>query len=767
MSEARASLPASAPSGAGADDPRFALVAGCDVFRNVPRAALEPIVDALDEVTVPAGVRLFDEGDPGDALYVVREGRLVAEVRSAGGDVFRVGEFEPGQCVGEMALLTGRPRTAAVIAVSDARLVRLPKEAFERLVVDAPDVARTLADSIAIRFHTQQVSRPIANLFGDLGVEEMRELERALTWVRLAPGEVLFRQGDPGDALYLVLGGRLLAIDEAAGTRRVVNEMVLGDSVGEIALLTGAPRSMTVEAARETYLARLGATEFDALVDRHPGVLKRLARVVFERRRRTTSRGRDAAPARSLGVCLLPAPDIGPERLAEFAERFARGVEHAVGETLFLSAAAFDRAFGRRGASETPRDHPVDVTIAGWLSEQAARHRAVVYVADATRSAWTQRCLVHADRILVVADAAGEPAPSALEREAAARCPGTARELVLLHPAGAPRPEGTSRWLDARAGERHHHVRLGDDADAASAARRVTGRAVGLVLSGGAARGFAHIGVLRALVESGWPIDVIGGTSMGAVVGGTFAVGYDYEGMVKIARSLAERRRLFDLTPPVVSFLASKKVSGIYREIYGDVCIEDLWRPYFCVSTNLTRARPVQHERGTLWRAVRASSSIAGLFAPVAWDGDLLVDGATMNNWPVDVMRERFPDGTLIAVHVNPDLEETARYDYGEHLSGFRALGAYLFAWLPRRQPRNVPFIANILTSLSLVNDAMATPEKRALADILIVPDVKLFNPLNFAVATPLIEAGYVAAKTALAGIAPPGPAAGAPAAVA
>ena len=279
---------------------------------------------------------------------------------------------------------------------------------------------------------------------------------------------------------------------------------------------------------------------------------------------------------------------------------------------------------------------------------------------------------------------------------------------------------------------------------------------VALVLGSGGPRGFAHIGVLRALGEAGWPIDAVGGTSMGAVVAGAYAVGYDYEGMVRIALSLAARRRLFDVTPPVVSFLASKKVSNVYREIYGDRCIEDLCRPFFCVSTNLSRAQLVQHEHGPVWRAARASSSIAGLFAPVAWDGDLLVDGATMNNWPVDLMRRRCPAGTVIAVHVNPDVDRNAHYDYGAHLSGFQALGRHLAGLLFRRQRSDVPFIAGILTALSLVNDAMTTAEKRKLADLVIVPDVRAFNPLNFAVAQPLIDAGYTAAKAALAGVSLP-----------
>src|SRR5262249_8211355 len=149
---------------------------------------------------------------------------------------------------------------------------------------------------------------------------------------------------------------------------------------------------------------------FDALVDRHPRVLKRLARIVVDRQRRGT-----AAKVETLSMCLVPAPDLAPARFEEFTTRFVRGGGGAVGSTLHLSAARFDAAFGRTGAAQTSSDHPLDVTIAGWLSEEEADHRAVVYVADAVPSPWTRRCLAHADRLLVVADAAGDPRPSALE----------------------------------------------------------------------------------------------------------------------------------------------------------------------------------------------------------------------------------------------------------------------------------------------------------------------------------------------------------------
>ena len=171
-------------------------------------------------------------------------------------------------------------------------------------------------------------------------------------------------------------------------------------------------------------------------------------------------------------------------------------------------------------------------------------------------------------------------------------------------------------------------------------ARCLTGHALGLVLGGGGARGFAHIGVYRALVEASLHVDLVGGTSMGAIVTGVIGLGVDWRQMADIAASISSPLKLFDPTLPLVSLFSSGKVTQLTHMVYGDALIEDLWRPIYCVSSNLTRSTETVYRRGPLWKAVRASMAIPGIFAPVLHEGDVQVDGAVMNNLPIDVMRE-------------------------------------------------------------------------------------------------------------------------------
>ena len=244
-----------------------------------------------------------------------------------------------------------------------------------------------------------------------------------------------------------------------------------------------------------------------------------------------------------------------------------------------------------------------------------------------------------------------------MEQAIASRRLPVREELVLLHPGTAQRPSGTAGWLAKRDLHAHHHVRLGDQTHMQRLARRLAGRALGLVLSGGGARGFAHVGVLRAMEELGIEIDLIGGTSMGALVGGQYARGLGLHESLELNRRFANPKQLFDYTLPLTSLMASRKLTRVMMGTYGDVRIEDLWRPFFCVSSNLTRAEAIIHRSGPLWEAVRASIAIPGIFTPILRGGDVLVDGGVMNNFPVDVMVRLCEGGPVIGSNVCPLFE--------------------------------------------------------------------------------------------------------------
>jgi predicted acylesterase/phospholipase RssA len=402
--------------------------------------------------------------------------------------------------------------------------------------------------------------------------------------------------------------------------------------------------------------------------------------------------------------------------------------------------------FGRREAALAEADDLGDVALKGWLSEQEATYRYIVYEADYAWTPWTRRCVGQADRALIVARAGANPAPGPVEAEAR-RIGGHARaELILVHPDDSLRPVGTAAWLAPREVHTHHHVRIGVPGDLGRLARRLAGRALGLVLSGGGARGFAHVGVIRALEEAGLVVDMIGGTSMGALVGAGYASGRNYEEQVRLARMFSNRKNLFDYTLPLTSFLASRKVADLYRALFEELRIEDMWRPFFVVSSNLTRAEPVIHREGSIAGCVRASTAIPGVFAPVLRDGNVLVDGGVMNNFPIDVMRNLYDAGTVIGVNVSPPVDKMKHYRFGDSVSGWSVLWSRISPFGGRLR---APSLLGSLIRATEINGAykVRAPGFLRHADLVIEPQVAQFHPLNFDVYQAIADAGYEAGR--------------------
>ena len=198
----------------------------------------------------------------------------------------------------------------------------------------------------------------------------------------------------------------------------------------------------------------------------------------------------------------------------------------------------------------------------------------------------------------------------------------------------------------------HCHLRLRSDTDMARLARYVTGRGLGLVLSGGGARGFAHIGVIKALRQARIPIDLVGGTSMGAIIAAGVALEWDDKEMYeRMHAGFVRSNPLDDYAFPLVALTKGRKVERRLRRHFADARVEDLWRPYFAVASNLSNGEVTVMRNGVLWRALRASIAIPGLLPPVIENDDVLADGGLMNNLPCDVM-DAMRRGPVIGVDV-------------------------------------------------------------------------------------------------------------------
>jgi NTE family protein len=556
-------------------------------------------------------------------------------------------------------------------------------------------------------------------LFEGLEPALLEGITGQIEWFALPGGTTLFDAGDPPDALYLVISGNLGAYSSSAeGHRRLVGTIAAGETVGEMALISGKPRNATVIALRDSELGRLSREAFEKLMLAHPQGLLRVAQLMAQRLDASQHqvRGRRAIP-RTFAV----VPHDKHAHATTFAAQLATHLEH-LGRT--------ELVWNQRGADRTSL----------WFHTVERANEFVVYVCEHGPTSWSKLCLRQADVVLLLAPAESQPSDWPALANQQARPVAQRTELVMLHKERIS-PGAATAWLDVQPGIPYHHVR--GTADIARLSRLLTGRGLGVVLSGGGARGFAHIGVLRAIREAGITVDAIGGTSIGAIIAAGFALEWTPEELTRRVHNCFVRTNpLNDYTLPLVSLVSGRKVTRLLKREFEELQIEDIPLPFFCVSSNLSTGHLALHRRGELWRWLRASVAIPGVLPPVVHKGELFVDGATINNLPVDVMREAGL-GQVIGVDVGSDRAFTTDSvdsdvpPFWQMLQWFRG----------RKQRVN---ILQILWRAGMINSAGNRAARHELSDLLLQPPLEQFDMLNWRAFEGAMDVGYRYAQVEL-----------------
>ena len=695
---------------------------------------------------------LFAAGGQSENLYLVLDGEICLFLpRPDSAEMFYLHSRHAGDTAGDFAVLNGGSHLVSAIAASRTRVATFPVFAFERLIGIDPGILAHVYDTAAELSRRVTLSRVFLELFGDLSIDAMNDLLEFTQVRHYRSGELLFEEGDTPDGLHVVVSGRLIvSTRDGAGKSVRIGEVQAPGSVGELGLLSGSPRTATIFTRRESTIAFLEKDQFDIVMHQHPQMLVTLTRMVV-RRNVELARSRRMQPHDSNFV-ILPLDSRLPVR--RFMQQLKREMRQS-GNPLMLDARGFDTLYGKRDAAQTAFTDRFNSAIAEWLDDKENRYSELLYLSDLHWSEWTKRCVHRADRILLLVNASqdNDPTLREMERELAAAFAGSRAsppiDLVLLHPSTTRAPEHTARWLENREPAAFHHIRIDDLNHIARLARRLTGQAHGVVFSGGGARGYVHLGVQRVFEEGGLPIDYIGGSSMGGLLGASMAMGDSAADVYRLSRQFANKRALFDYTFPAVALMKSAKLTAFCREVYGSLRIEDLWIPFFCISSNLTTGEEVIHDRGKLWRVVRSTISLPGVFTPVPTsDGQLLIDGAVLNTFPVDVMYDKLGGkGSIIGVNVSQLAEIREHYTFGTSLSGWRAL---LRRLNPFQQRLVIPRIAETLLRSTDIKSVVRLNETRAMLDILIEPDVSEIALLDFGRFAEISEIGYKEARRVL-----------------
>lgn len=571
-----------------------------------------------------------------------------------------------------------------------------------------------------------------SDVFGSLESTVIEDLADVLQILTVRGGDTVLHDGDPSNSMMFVISGGLrVSRRDATGKQLLFNEVRPGASVGEAGLILQQPRSADVNAVRDSTLAVLHKMDYEALLIRHPLALSRaFVQTIYNYlRHNTPSKVRHAE-----SIVVVPLHDD------KDALEVSVGLTQAFGKmgSTHRFSLADNRSFAQGNeaadAEEIGRQEKLELGV-----------DYLVYEAGGDASAWTQRAFRQADQVVFVASAGASQNIAALELQLMQE-PGYAmkrRHLVLLNAADAVYPQERGQWLQGRDVERYYPTRRGHAGDYDRLARFITGNAVGIVLGGGGARGFAHLGVLRALHEAGIPIDLIGGNSMGALIGAQYACDTPLDLIREQTQKFAAGGEYPTL--PLISLVSGKRVRRDLLKMFGDLQVDGLWRPYFAAACNLTKGCTTVQDSGPLWRAVLASNSPAGLFPPVPINGDLLVDGAILENVPVGAMRMRLGspqerrrgNGTIIAVDVDVLEALNAPMDVSR-LSLWQTMKGVL---LPKAN--HSPTIGQIMYRAGHIGGMNQRSFTIGQADHYLEPPVSHFSMMGYRSAVEIGEVGY------------------------
>jgi NTE family protein len=575
-------------------------------------------------------------------------------------------------------------------------------------------------------------------IFSSLKETELVKLLKKFKMVHLKKNKILFRQGSFSSSLYLVVSGKLvIVLRQESGEKKILNTIDAGGTVGEMGALSNEPRTATVRALEDSILLKLSSDEFNELAKAYPFIMQKTLASLMQRSRDLIQLVSNQESPRKHVVIVPASHDVS---LAGFSEKllsFTRKIKRMAVISDFSDISSAD-----------------EVQLKKIIDEMAEKNQTILYLLGSTKTRLEQLAFQHANVVYIIAKGDSDPYIDPFVLKEIKKSKSMATELILLYDNEKLRPHRTSQWLNMTKFDLHHHIRVNQEKDWHRLLRFMRGKAVGVVFGGGGLRCWAHLGAIKAIEKAGIPIDMLGGTSAGAIVAGHYGLHESNKDSIKGLQELSEATRkavaLTNLTWPAVSVFNSKDFTHKLYELFGGEHIEDLWVNCFCMTTNLSNFSQMIYRKGRLWKTIRSSASVPGIFPPVVIKGRLQTDGGILNNLPVDVMRKFIgPQGTVIAIELTHLNEDSTDYHFPPILTFWQTVLTKLH--IIHRNYKFPHFIDTFLKSL-LAGASAKQYENSLSADLLISPDLSKFGILNVKQSqeAQLVKIGYVSASKAI-----------------
>ncbi|MFI5347490.1 MAG: patatin-like phospholipase family protein [Elusimicrobiota bacterium] len=644
-------------------------------------------------------------------------------------------------------------------------------------------------------------------LFAGLSPEDLGKIAARLQQLSLPKGAALFREGDDPDAMYLLVSGQARRLRTLNGVESIVSFLGRGDVAGETGLLTGIPRTSTVKLDATSEILKLPRKDFEEILRDHPTILLHLSRTLAQRLM-TQSAG-PARPENDAHLIVLdpvlPRADrallgwaLGFELAAQTKKRVllvdlspesgamarAGGLEpKVIGEEELRSVNLRDPAV----LTELAQNHPSGLDILSvspaalggrlfgslYLFLNAVRgghDLALVCLSGGERGDVERAALSEADRVLMAGCDAMRPQFRYMEAEVPPLVPESHRLLRLwvgdLEPEDAPLLIGSDRTLIPWSDAVTEAFTTGAKADAALAvekkcrpaiarlARRLGGVRVGLALGTGAALGHATIGVLKVFKREGIPVDMIAGTSMGSLIAGCYAAGYEPEEIesmaMRIDKGWVYENLFWDLTVMRSGIFQGETLLRFIRSYMGSREFSDMDIPFACVAADIETGEEVVLKSGRVAEAIRASCGLPIIFVPIQINGRYLVDGGLVNPVPTRVLSDLGAD-IMIAVNLTMPTGERPH----PHRPGTKPLLEQPVSLETLRQAATPqllknPHIFDVFFNMIYTMEYEVAQSRLEMAHVVLHPDLKGFSWTELHRAKEIIQAGERAAEEAL-----------------
>lgn len=560
-------------------------------------------------------------------------------------------------------------------------------------------------------------------LFSCLQENELQDLVSEFELIDLKEGEILFSRGDKPDAIYFVISGSVASyLINRLNQTEIIGTVEQGQILGEAGVISGEARMLSVIATAPTQLARLSTEKFKALCANNPVILQETTKIVIERSQRTMNYLADETNQQ--WHIIIPAHDQISTR--EFYIRLKKNGTNYPNMFFF----------------ESDNINLIKQEIL-HLGEQ--KNRIILLISSSA----TLKELIPLNKVktlyLITHNQENVTIDPKIVDVIKKNEIYIKSELILLHPDHIEMPENTLKWLEKASFSFHYQIKHSRDSDYQRLLRFINGTATVLVLGGGGAKGWFHVGLIKALTEKKIEIDAIGGVSAGAIIGALYLINPEtnliIEKLKLITTAFYRITKIKNLAWPLLSLFKSTNAMTSLQEIFHQVKIEDLWRPFFCVTANLSMSCEAIHYHGELASLIMASNSIPGVLPSFIINGQLHYDGGLINNLPIDVMRNRIGNQSrIIASSLSTNNADNTVYHFPQKIGLLQFLMARF-----GKSKENYPILWDSFIKAILLGSSLKEKQNSQYADFLINPDLNEFSIyyLNGKLEDRLLQFGY------------------------